>query len=77
MKHHHYHHQKKPKLLTFKQFMGGTKDVLHAATIPARDLIGAASGGLKTVTGSVGSSLMVPLMIGGALVLVFYVTQRR
>ncbi len=70
------HHRKKP-LVTFKQFMGGAKDVLHTATIPFRDLIGAGAGGIKTATQGVGGSLMLPLVIGGGLAVVFLISQKR
>jgi len=41
------HHRKKP-LVTFKQFIGGTQDILHTATTPFRDIIGAGAKGVKT-----------------------------
>jgi len=70
------HHSKKP-LVTFKQFTGGAQDILHTITTPFRDIIGAGAKGVKTATEGVGGSLMLPLVIGGGLVVVYLISQKR
>ena len=80
MTHHHYHHQKKTKPISFKSFIGGTNTLIKSAVAPQLALIKAGESGIKGIgkgISSASSSLMIPLMIGGGLVLVFYVTQRR
>ena len=79
MKHHH-HHLKKPKPVSFKSFIGGTNTLIKSAVAPQLALIKAGESGIKGIgkgISSASSSLIVPLIIGGGLVLVFYVSQKR
>ncbi len=65
-----------PKPISFNEFMGGVQSVTKVATSPARDLIGALAGATKDVTGGITSQisgltdrLMLPLLIGGGVLL--------
>jgi hypothetical protein len=65
-----------PKPISFNEFMGGVQSVTKVATSPARDLIETLAGATKDVTGGITSQiagltdgLMLPLMIGGGVLL--------
>ena len=65
-----------PKPISFNEFMGGVQSVTKVATSPARDLIETLAGATKDVTGGLTSQiagltdgLMLPLMIGGGVLL--------
>jgi hypothetical protein len=65
-----------PPPISFNEFIGGVQSVTKVATSPARDLIGAIAGATKDVTGGITSQisgltdgLMLPLMIGGGVLL--------
>ena len=65
-----------PKPISFNEFMGGVQSITKVATSPARDLIGALAGATKDVTGGIADQitgltdgLMLPLMIGGGVLL--------
>ena len=65
-----------PKPISFNEFMGGVQSVTKVATSPARDLIETLAGATKDVSGGITSQiagltdgLMLPLMIGGGVLL--------
>jgi hypothetical protein len=65
-----------PKPISFNEFMGGVQSVTKVATSPARDLIETLAGATKDVTGGITSQisgltdgLMLPLLIGGGVLL--------
>jgi hypothetical protein len=65
-----------PKPISFNEFIGGVQSVTKVATSPARDLIETLAGATKDVTGGLTSQiagltdvLMLPLMIGGGVLL--------
>jgi hypothetical protein len=65
-----------PKPISFNEFMGGVQSVTKVATSPARDLIETLAGATKDVTGGIADKiggltdgLMLPLLIGGGVLL--------
>jgi len=65
-----------PPPISFNQFMGGVQSITKVATSPTRDLIGAFAGATKDVTGGLTEQLsgltdglMLPLLIGGGVLL--------
>ncbi len=65
-----------PKPISFNEFMGGVQSVTKVATSPARDLIDSLAGATKDVTGGIADKiggltdgLMLPLLIGGGVLL--------
>ena len=71
-----------PPPISFNEFMGGVQSVTKVATSPARDLIGAIAGATKDVTGGITSQisesmggLMLPLLIGGGVLLVILIRK--
>lgn len=65
-----------PKPISFNEFMGGVQSVTKVATSPARDLIETLAGATKDVTGGLADKiggltdgLMLPLLIGGGVLL--------
>ena len=65
-----------PKPISFNEFMGGVQSITKVATSPTRDLIGALAGATKDVTGGfadqiggLSNGLMLPLLIGGGVLL--------
>ena len=66
---------KGPKPVSFKEFIGGVNSVGKTITTPANNLfkgIGSVGKGI----GTAGSSLMLPLIIGGGVVLVIVLTRK-
>jgi hypothetical protein len=65
-----------PKPISFNEFMGGVQSITKVATSPARDLIETLAGATKDVTGGLADQiggltdgLMLPLLIGGGVLL--------
>ena len=61
-------HRRRPKVISFKEFIGGFNSVAKAMTAPSREMakgIGKVGKGIGTAS----SNLMLPLMIGGCVVL--------
>jgi hypothetical protein len=59
---------KRPKLVSFKEFIGGVNSVAKTVTAPGMALakgVGKVGKGIGTAS----SNLMLPLMIGGGVVL--------
>jgi len=61
---------KGPKPVSFKEFIGGINSVAKTATSPANNLFGSIGKGLS------GNSILLPLMIGGGVVLVVVLTRK-
>ena len=60
--------RKRPKLISFKEFIGGVNSVGKTITAPGMALakgVGSVGKGIGTAS----SNLMLPLMIGGGVVL--------
>jgi hypothetical protein len=60
--------RKRPKLINFKEFIGGVNSVAKTITAPGMALakgVGSVGKGIGTAS----SNLMLPLMIGGGVVL--------
>ena len=71
-----------PPPISFKEFMGGVQSVTKVATSPARDLIETLAGAAKDVTGGVTDKisesmggLMLPLIIGGGVLLIILIRK--
>ncbi len=66
---------KHAKPVSFKEFIGGVNSVAKTATSPARELfkgVGKVGKGI----GDAGNSLMLPLIIGGGVVLVLVLSRK-
>ena len=61
---------RKRKVVGFNQFVGGVNTVAKTLTSPANSLFGGIGKGLSN------NSLLIPLLIGGVVV-VFVITQRK
>ncbi len=61
---------KGPKPISFKEFIGGINSVAKTATSPANNLFGSIGKGLS------GNSILLPLMIGGGVVLVVVLSRK-
>ena len=62
------HHRRRPKVISFKEFISGFNSVTRTMTAPSREMakgIGSVGKGIGTAS----SNLMLPLMIGGGVVL--------
>ena len=62
---------KGPKPVSFKEFIGGINSVAKTATSPANNLFGSIGKGLS------GNGVLLPLMIGGGVVLVVVLLVNR
>ena len=60
---------KGPKPVSFKEFIGGINSVAKTATSPANNLFGSIGKGLS------GNGVLLPLMIGGGVVLVVVLSR--
>jgi hypothetical protein len=61
---------KGPKPVSFKEFIGGINSVAKTATSPANNLFGSIGKGLS------GNNMLLPLMIGGGVVLVVVLSRK-
>ena len=61
---------RKTKVVSLKEFIGGVNTVAKTLTSPANSLVGGIGKGLSN------NSLLIPLLIGGVVV-VFVITQRK
>ena len=71
-----------PKPISFDEFMGGVQSISKVATSPARDLISTLADATKDVTGGITSQIsssmggmMLPLIIGGGVLLVILIRK--
>ena len=71
-----------PPPISFKEFMGGVQSISKVATSPARDLISTLADAAKDVTGGVTDKitssmggLMLPLIIGGGVLLIILIRK--
>jgi len=62
---------KGPKPVSFKEFIGGINSVAKTATSPANNLFGSIGKGLSGNGG-----ILLPLMIGGGVVLVVVLSRK-
>ena len=62
---------KGPKPISFKEFIGGINSVAKTATSPANNLFGSIGKGLSGNGG-----ILLPLMIGGGVVLVVVLSRK-
>ncbi len=61
---------KGPKPVSFKEFIGGVNSIGKTLTTPANTLF----GGLASI--GKGNNLLLPLMVGGGVVLVIVLTRK-
>ena len=66
---------KHAKPVSFKEFIGGVNSVAKTATSPARELFKSV-GNVGKGIGNAGNSLMLPLIIGGGVVLVLVLSRK-
>jgi hypothetical protein len=66
---------KRPKLISFKEFIGGVNSVAKTVTAPSMALakgVGSVGKGIGTAS----NNLMLPLMIGGGVVLLILLQRK-
>ena len=66
---------KGPKPVSFKEFIGGVNSVGKTITTPANNLF-KGLGSVGKGIGDMGGGLMLPLIIGGGVVLVIVLTRK-
>ena len=67
--------RKRPKLVSFKEFIGGVNSVAETVTAPSLAMakgVGKVGKGIGTAS----SNLMLPLMIGGGVVLLILLQRK-